>query len=421
MTSSGARERARAVDGCAMKILVVNCGSSSIKYQLFEMPDGAVLTKGLLERIGEAESVLFHQTDGRRTEIREVVPDHREGFDLVVKTLLDGEVGAIKDISEIFAVGHRVVHGGEKFAESTLITEEIVHVIREYGHLAPLHNPPNLTGIEAAKSLLPGVPQVAVFDTAFHETLPPIAFLYALPYEFYEKHRIRKYGFHGTSHRYVSQKAAEFLKQPIARLNMVTCHLGNGCSITAVRGGKSVDTSMGFTPLEGVMMGTRSGDLDPAIVAFLVQEEHLSVEEVVTILNKKSGLLGISGVSNDMREVQQAARDGNRRAQLALDLFAYRIKKYIGAYMAVLGRLDALVFTGGIGEHASKVRAAICSDMEEFGIELDASENEDPKAKGSRTVSTNRAKVKVLIVPTDEEAMIAHDTLEIATQARIES
>ena len=404
-----------------MKILVVNCGSSSIKYQLFEMPDGAVLTKGLLERIGEAESVLFHQTDGRRTEIREVVPDHREGFDLVVKTLLDGEVGAIKDISEIFAVGHRVVHGGEKFAESTLITEEIVHVIREYGHLAPLHNPPNLTGIEAAKSLLPGVPQVAVFDTAFHETLPPIAFLYALPYEFYEKHRIRKYGFHGTSHRYVSQKAAEFLKQPIARLNMVTCHLGNGCSITAVRGGKSVDTSMGFTPLEGVMMGTRSGDLDPAIVAFLVQEEHLSVEEVVTILNKKSGLLGISGVSNDMREVQQAARDGNRRAQLALDLFAYRIKKYIGAYMAVLGRLDALVFTGGIGEHASKVRAAICSDMEEFGIELDASENEDPKAKGSRTVSTNRAKVKVLIVPTDEEAMIAHDTLEIATQARIES
>ena len=410
---------ARAIDGCAMKILVVNCGSSSIKYQLFEMPEGMVLAKGVLERIGEAESVLSHQAGERRTEIRKVVPDHREGFDLVIETLLDGEVGAIEDISEIFAVGHRVVHGGEKFAESTLITEEVVEVIREYGHLAPLHNPPNLTGIEAAKSLLPGVPQVAVFDTAFHETLPPYAYLYALPYEFYEKHRIRKYGFHGTSHRYVAQKAAEFLEQPIARLNMVTCHLGNGCSITAVRGGESVDTSMGFTPLEGVVMGTRSGDLDPAILPFLAQEEDLSVEEVVNVLNKKSGLLGISGVSNDMREVQQAACDGNRRAQLALELFAYRVKKYIGAYMAALGRLDALVFTGGIGENASGMRAAICSDMEALGIELDALRNEDPKAKGRRLVSTDRSKTKVLIVPTDEEAMIAYDTLACASKLEI--
>ena len=399
-----------------MKILVVNCGSSSIKYQFFEMPEGRVLAKGVLERIGEAESVLSHQANGRRTEIRQVVPDHREGFDLVVKTLLDEKVGALRDISEIFAIGHRVVHGGEKFAESTLITEEVIEVIRDYGHLAPLHNPPNLTGIEAAKSLLPEVPQVAVFDTSFHETLPPYAYLYALPYEFYEKYRIRRYGFHGTSHRYVAGKAAAFLEQSIERLNMVTCHLGNGCSITAVRCGKSVDTSMGFTPLEGVVMGTRSGDLDPAILPFLAQEENLNLREVVALLNKKSGLLGISGVSNDMREVQQAASGGNRRAQLALDIFAYRVKKYIGAYMAVLGRLDAVVFTGGIGENAPGVRAAICSDMAEIGIELDVARNEDPKAKGSRRVSTDRSKVKVLIVPTDEEAMIATDTLEIAKE-----
>ncbi len=401
-----------------MKILVVNCGSSSIKYQLFEMPEGTVLARGVLERIGEAESVLSHQAGGRMTEIQSAVPDHREGFDLVVETLLDGEVGALRDISEIFAIGHRVVHGGEKFAESTLITKEVIEVIREYGHLAPLHNPPNLTGIEAAESLLPEVPQVAVFDTAFHETLPPHAYLYALPYEFYEKHRIRRYGFHGTSHRYVAGKAAAFLGQPVADLNMVTCHLGNGCSITAVRGGESVDTSMGFTPLEGVVMGTRSGDLDPAILPFLAQEEELSIQEVLAVLNKKSGLLGVSGVSNDMREVQQSASEGNRRAQLAVDLFAYRVKKYIGAYMAVLGRLDVLVFTGGIGEHASGVRAAICSDMAEIGIELDAAGNEDPKAKGNRRVSTDRSRTKVLIVPTDEEAMIAIDTLEIAQKLK---
>ncbi len=401
-----------------MKILVVNCGSSSIKYQFFEMPEGTVLARGVLERIGEAESVLSHQAGGRRTAIRQAVQDHREGLDLVVKILLDEEVGALRDISEIFAIGHRVVHGGEKFSESTLITEEVIKVIREYGHLAPLHNPPNLMGIEAAESLLPEVPQVAVFDTAFHETLPPYAYLYALPYEFYEKHRIRRYGFHGTSHRYVAQKSAEFLEQPITALNMVTCHLGNGCSITAVRGGKSVDTSMGFTPLEGVVMGTRSGDLDPAILPFLAQEENLSIKEVVAILNKKSGLLGISGVSNDMREVQEAASDGNWRAQLALAIFAYRIKKNIGAYMAALGRLDVLVFTGGIGENASGVRATICSDMAEIGIELDAARNEDPKAKGKRIVSTDRSRTKVLIVPTDEEAMIATDTLELAEKAR---
>jgi len=396
-----------------MKILVVNCGSSSIKYQLFEMPDGAVLAKGLLERIGEAESVLSHQAEGRRTEIRKGVPDHREGLDLIVKTLLDGDVGPIEDVSEIFAVGHRVVHGGERFTESTLITEEVVEVVRAYCHLAPLHNPPNLTGIEAAMNLLPKVPQVAVFDTAFHETIPPKAYLYALPFEFYEKDRIRRYGFHGTSHRYVSQRAADLLGRSPDQLNLITCHLGNGCSITAVQGGKSIDTSMGFTPLEGVIMGTRSGDIDPAIIPFLVEEEHLTLEEVHTILNKRSGLLGISGVSNDMREVQQAAEESNGRARLALEMFAYRIRKYLGAYVAVLGRLDALVFTGGIGEHAYRVRAAICDHIEVLGIQLDGAKNE-AKERGERIISPTDAPVKVLIIPTDEEAMIAQDTLEIA-------
>lgn len=396
-----------------MKILVVNCGSSSIKYQLFEMPDGVVLARGLLERIGEAECVLSHQVDGRQTEIRKVVPDHREGLDLVVKTLLDGEVGAIEDVSEISAVGHRVVHGGERFTESTLITDEVLQAIRTYCHLAPLHNPPNLTGIEAAMSLLPNVPQVAVFDTAFHQTIPPKAYLYALPFEFYEKHRIRRYGFHGTSHRYVSQRAADVLGRSPDRLNLITCHLGNGCSITAVQDGKSIDTSMGFTPLEGVIMGTRSGDLDPAIIPFLVEEEHLTVEEVHTMLNKRSGLLGVSGVSNDMREVQQGAEGGNGRAQLALEMFAYRIRKYIGAYAAVLGRLDTLVFTGGIGENAYRVRAAVCEHMEVLGIQLDGARNR-AEEKGERIISHAEAPVKVLIIPTDEEAMIAQDTLEIA-------
>ncbi|MFH1007099.1 MAG: acetate kinase [Candidatus Latescibacterota bacterium] len=400
-----------------MKILVVNCGSSSMKYQLFEMPEGVVLAKGVLERIGEAESLLCHQAGEKGTEIRLGVPDHREGFDRVMQMLQDEKVGALSDISEIFAIGHRVVHGGEKFTESTLITEEVIEAIREYGHLAPLHNPPNLTGIEAAASLLPKVPQVAVFDTAFHETLPPYAYLYALPYEYYEKHRIRRYGFHGTSHRYVSGKAAAFLEQPIKNLNMVTCHLGNGCSIAAVKGGESVDTSMGFTPLEGLVMGTRSGDLDPAILPFLAEEEGLDVREVVAILNKKSGLLGLSGVSNDMREVQQAAKGGDRRAQLAVEIFSYRVKKYIGAYMAALGRLDVLVFTGGIGEHAYGVRALICSDMGEIGIELDPAKNEELGSRGPRRVSTDRSRTKVLIVPTDEEAMIAQDTFEIAKRS----
>lgn len=396
-----------------MKILVINCGSSSIKYQLFDMKDKRVLAKGLLEKIGEGDSLLTHTANGEAVRIEKAVQDHETGLQLVIEALLSKEHGAIECLSEIYAVGHRVVHGGECFSTSSLVTEEVIDVIREYGHLAPLHNPPNLVGIEAAQHVMPNVPHVAVFDTAFHETIPRHAYMYALPYRFYEQHRIRRYGFHGTSHRYVAQRAAQFLGRTPHEFNAITCHLGNGCSICAVKAGESVDTSMGFTPLEGVVMGTRSGDMDPAIIAFLVQEEGLDAGQVNSILNKQSGLLGLSGVSNDMREVQAAARDGNERAQLALDVFAYRLKKYIGAYSAVLGRVDAVVFTGGIGENDAEMRAATCAGLRNIGIELDEKRNHSCRACEA-DISAKASPVRVLIIPTNEELLIAQDTLEIA-------
>ncbi|HID09699.1 MAG TPA: acetate kinase [Candidatus Latescibacteria bacterium] len=397
-----------------MNILVLNCGSSSIKYKLFDMPDGGELAGGLLERIGEETSQLSHRAGGRKARVDGKVADHWEGLKWVVEALLHPEHGAIRDPSEIGAVGHRVVHGGEQFMGSVPITPEVVEAIREFSGLAPLHNPPNLIGIQAAQELLPGVPQVAVFDTAFHGTMPRYAYLYAIPYEYYQKYRIRRYGFHGTSHRYVSMRAAELLGRPLKELKLITCHLGNGCSVAAVRGGRSVDTSMGFTPLEGLVMGTRSGDVDPAIVPFLAREEGLSVEEVERVLNKKSGLLGLSGVSNDMREVERAAREGEERAEIALEVFAYRVKKYIGAYTAVLGGVDAIVFTGGIGENAYRMRERICEGLEGLGITLDPECNRRTVGRREGEIGRDDAPVRILVVPTDEELLIARDTLEVA-------
>ncbi len=395
-----------------MKILVINCGSSSIKYQLLDMEKEEELAEGLLERIGEARSFLSHQT-GKGTIRREVdAPNHRQGLRLIIDLLLEGSEGVIRDLSEISAVGHRVVHGGDAFIESTLIDGEVIQTIKRCAALAPLHNPPNLAGIEAARDLLPNVPQVAVFDTAFHQTMPEEAYMYPLPYEFYEKYGIRRYGFHGTSHRYVAQRAAQILGKKLQDLKIITCHLGNGCSITAVDRGKSVDTSMGFTPLEGLPMGTRCGDIDPSIIFFIAEKENLNFVEVNNILNRKSGLLGLSGISNDVREIRREAERGNHRARLALEILAYRVKKYIGAYAAVLGGVDAIVFTAGIGENADYVRSRICQGLEFLGIQLDENRNKDP-VKWQGIISAENSQVKVLVIPTREELMIAGDTLEI--------
>jgi len=362
-----------------MKILILNSGSSSLKYQLFEMPTAEVLASGLVEKIGEEES-----------EIK----SHKAAIDSVLDKLINPKNKIINDLSEIEAIGHRVVHGGEAFSDSVLINEKVKKEIKKCIKLAPLHNPPNLAGIEAIEKLLPGVPQVAVFDTAFHQTIPPHAFLYALPYKFYKEHKIRRYGFHGTSHNYVALQAAEILDKPLEELKLVTCHLGNGCSIAAVKHGKSIDTSMGFTPLEGLVMGTRSGDFDPAIATFLIQEEGFSAKELDTILNKKSGLLGISGISNDVRSLLEVAKTGNKRAKLAMDIFAYRVKKYIGAYIFAMNGADAIVFTGGIGEHANSLRDQITDGIFEV---------------------IDEKKTQILIIPTNEELMIAQDTFALVS------
>lgn len=395
-----------------MKVLVINCGSSSIKYQLFDMETEETLAKGLVEKIGEEVSLLSQQTKKGRTEREVKVSNHRQGLRLIIDSLLDKSQGVIRNTSEISATGHRAVHGGDAFIESTLIDDMVIQTIKKFQTLAPLHNPPNLAGIEAAKNLLPDVPHVAVFDTAFHQTMPRKAFIYPLPHEFYEKHGIRRYGFHGTSHRYVAQKAAQILGRNLRDLKIITCHLGNGCSMTAVDRGKSVDTSMGFTPLEGLPMGTRCGDIDPSIIFFIAEKEGLSLEEINEALNRKSGLLGVSGVSNDVREIIKEAEKGNSRARLALDIFAYRVKKYIGAYAAVLGGVDALVFTAGIGENAADIRSEICKDLRFLGVKLDEDKNEDP-LKWQGMVSTEDSQVKVLVVPTWEEWIIARDTLEV--------
>lgn len=395
-----------------MKVLVINCGSSSLKYQLIDMTDERVLAKGLVERIGIEGSVLKHEIEGRdKVVIQQPMENHKVALSLVLNALVDEKHGAIKDMSEIAAVGHRVVHGGEKFSGSVIINDEVIKALEECIDLAPLHNPPNLMGINACKELMPNVPMVGVFDTAFHQTMPKSSYIYPLPYELYEKYGIRKYGFHGTSHRYVSQRAAEILGQDIKNLKIVTCHLGNGASLAAISGGKSVDTSMGFTPLEGLAMGTRSGDIDPAIVTFIMEKENLNIEGMNNLLNKKSGVLGISGVSSDFRDIEAAAKEGNERAQLALDKFNIRVKKYIAAYAAVMGGVDAVVFTAGLGENSPSNREAICKGLEFMGIQIDPVKN---NVRGKETIiSTDDSKVKVLVVPTNEELMIARDTQEL--------
>jgi len=395
-----------------MKVLVINAGSSSVKYQLYQMPEAEVLAKGNVERIGEEMSRLNHSYGGQDYTVDKKVPDHDVAMELILQTLVSEEAGVIKDISEISAVGHRVVHGGEEFTGSVIIEEKVIRSIEKFADLAPLHNPPNLTGIQAARHGLPNATQVACFDTAFHSTIPQVAYLYALPFEVYEKYRVRRYGFHGTSHRYVARRAAQLMEKGKYDANLITCHLGNGCSITAVKDGASVDTSMGLTPLEGVVMGTRSGDLDPAILFYLADKGY-DVETLNTMLNKKSGLLGVSGLSNDMRNLTELAGQGNQQAQLAIDIFCYRIKKYFGAYTAVLNRVDAIVFTGGIGENAVDVRKQICENLEEMGINLDEGKNAQIRGKEAM-ISTPDSRIKLYVIPTNEEGAIAKDTYELA-------
>ena len=395
-----------------MKILVINSGSSSIKYCLFDMTDKTVLASGVMEQIGETQSRLTHHTRNRNGEMEEIavsepVADHQVGFQLIGTVM--GESGALEDTRELSGIGHRVVHGGEEFKEPTLIDENVIETIRRLSPLAPLHNPANLLGIEVAMQSSPQVPQVAVFDTAFHQSIPIHAFRYAIPQDLYEAHQVRRYGFHGTSHAYVTKQAAKVLGQPLNALNLITLHLGNGASAAAVKGGKSIDTSMGMTPLEGLIMGTRCGDIDPAIIFYLKRKTGLARDAVETILNKDSGLKGICGV-NDMRKIEELARSGNSQAQLAIDMVCYRIKKYIGAYYAVLGRLDVLVFTAGIGEKSPLIRAGTCRGLSHLGIEVDPERN-NQKSKKAFEIQSRDSTVKILVIPTNEELEIAEQTV----------
>ena len=393
-----------------MKVLVLNCGSSSIKYQFIDTDTETALAKGIVERIGMTGAVLSHSRyDGDSIKIAGEILDHKMAIEYVLAILMSKNHGVIQDVSEIEAVGHRVVHGGETFSGSVLINNEVMKVLDDNIELAPLHNPPNIKGIQAVTRLLPKVYQVGVFDTAFHSKMPPRAYLYGIPYELYKKYHIRRYGFHGTSHLYVSRKAAEFMGKDISELKIITAHLGNGCSMAAVNGGISVDTTMGFTPLEGLLMGTRSGDLDPSLILYVMGKEGLTLNEAGTLLNKHSGLIGISGESSDMREILAAVKDQQKRSTYAFEIFCYRIRKYIGAYAAAMGGLDALVFTGGIGENASEVREEVCRDMEFLGIKLDILKNETKEL----LISDNFSKVKVLRIPTNEELVIALDTAKI--------
>ena len=397
-----------------MNILVINCGSSSLKYQLINSETEGVLAKGLCERIG-IDGMLTYQPEGGEKEKSEIaMPTHTEAINAVLAALTNEKSGVIKSLSEVGAVGHRVVHGGEKFTSSCLINDESMKAIEECNDLAPLHNPANLIGIRACQELMPGVPMVAVFDTAFHQTMPDVAYTYGIPYEYYEKYKVRRYGFHGTSHSYVSKRTAEIVGKPYDQMKIIVCHLGNGASISAVNCGKSVDTSdtsMGFTPLEGLVMGTRSGDLDPAIIDFVGKKEGLSLDEMNEVLNKKSGMLGISGVSSDGRDLEAAAETGNKRAQLALDVFDYRVIKYIGAYAAAMNGVDAIAFTAGIGENNIKMRKDVCSSLTYLGVKLDEEKN---NVRGEeRIISADDSKVQVLLVPTNEELAIARETLAL--------
>ena len=391
-----------------MKILVVNCGSSSLKYQLIDMDTEKVMAKGYLERIGLGGSFLTHTVNGEKHRTEREISNHEEGMKLLLEQLLDNEYGVISSLSEINAVGHRVVHGGEKFSGSVVITDEVIDAIKECIPLAPLHNPAGITGIEACKKALPGVPMVGVFDTAFHQTLPEKAYMYAIPYEYYEKYKIRKYGFHGTSHRFVSQRAAEIMRKPIEDLKIITCHLGQGASLCAVENSISVDTSMGLTPLAGVPMGSRSGDIDPSIITFLMEKEGLSIKEMDNILNKKSGKLGLSGISADDRDIEKEIQNGNKRAKLAIDNFIYQVVGYIGRFAAQMNGVDVITFAGGVGENGIDVREKICSYLEFLGVKIDKEAN---NCRGKEVeISTPDSKVKVFVIPTNEELMIARDT-----------
>jgi len=398
-----------------MNILVINCGSSSLKYQLIDMSDENVLCKGLVERIGIDGSRIEHNTTGKeRVIIEEPMSDHRVALGLVLGALVNENHGAIKSMDEISAVGHRVVHGGETFASSVIIDEKVMKVLFDCVELAPLHNPPNIIGIEACQELMPNTPMVGVFDTAFHQTMESDNYIYPIPYKFYEEYKIRRYGFHGTSHKYVSLRAAEMLGKDIKDLNIVTCHLGNGSSVCAVKGGQSMDTSMGFTPLEGLAMGTRSGDIDPAIIPFIMDKEGLTFDEVNKILNKESGVLGISGISSDFRDLEIAVSEGNERAKLALDVFVNRVKKYVGAYVATLCSIDAIVFTAGIGENSSYIREKICEGLECLGIRIDNGLNDVRGVEAQ--LNKDLTSAAIFVIPTNEELMIARDTLELVSK-----
>lgn len=396
-----------------MKVLVVNCGSSSLKYQLIDMTNEEVLAKGLAERIGIENSVIKHEVKGKDKEVIEKdLPDHTVAIKTVLDAITDEKIGVIASMDEISAVGHRVVHGGEKFAESVVITDEVIQAIEDCIDLAPLHNPANLMGIAACKEALPNTPMVAVFDTAFHQTMPPENYMYAIPYELYEKYGIRKYGFHGTSHKYVAMRAAELIGKPLEECNLITCHLGNGASICAIKNGKSYETSMGFTPLDGLVMGTRSGLLDPSISSFLMNNADMSIKEIDNLYNKKSGVLGVSGVSSDFRDLEEAADAGNERARLALDLFVNRVQFYIGGYTALLEEVDAIIFTAGLGENSYRARESICEGLQCLSVELD--ETLDTGLRGKEAlISKAQEGVQVYVIPTDEELMIARDTVEL--------
>jgi acetate kinase len=397
-----------------MKILVLNCGSSSIKYQLFNMTDRKVIAKGGIEKLGMKGSFLKHtRHDGQTVVFEGEILDHKIGVEYILGVLTSSKHGCLKTLSEIDAVGHRVVHGGERFNSSVFLTDEVLAEVTKCIDIAPLHNPPNLKGIKAMEELIPGIPQVGVFDTAFHQTMEPKAYMYGIPYTLYKKYGIRRYGFHGTSHRYVSKRACDVLGVDYNTQKIITCHLGNGASVTAIKDGKSIDTSMGFTPIEGLVMGTRSGDLDVGVVHYIMEKEEIGIKSASTLFNKHAGMLGITGISSDMREIEMAAANGSERASLALEMYDYRVKKYIGSYIAALGGLDILVMTGGIGENADTTRQGVLTGLEFLGIEIDLEKNKGFRKEG--VISTPNSKVKVIVVPTDEELMIALDTEQIVS------
>ncbi|MCI5817839.1 MAG: acetate kinase [Paraprevotella sp.] len=396
-----------------MKILVLNCGSSSIKYALYNMDDKSVMTSGGAERVGlDNAFVKVKLPNGEKKQIMHDIPEHTEGVKFIFSLLTDPEIGVIKDLSEINAVGHRMVHGGEKFNKSVILNDEVLKAFEDCIDLAPLHNPANLKGVKAVSELMPGLPQVGVFDTAFHQTMPEKAYLYAIPYELYKEYGVRRYGFHGTSHRYVSQRVCEYLGVNAADKKIITCHIGNGGSVAAVDGGKCVDTSMGLTPLEGLMMGTRSGDIDGGAVTFIEKKLGLDADGMSALLNKKSGLLGVTGISSDMREIDTAIEQGNKLAETALDMYNYRIKKYVGAYAAAMGGCDIIVFTAGVGENQAQMREVVCSNMEYMGVKIDVEKNKGIHGEEA-IISTPESKVTVCVIPTDEELMIATDTMNL--------